>query len=439
MTVLWQHNLLFRSSFCSHLNSTQLAMDAMGEELARQSLAPSVLLPMTFAPFAFRLSKILSMEAMTVSTFTRSSPLLFRSALSSGLALASEVFTYQSSQNLLKRLLGQTSNLESTTQDDFWGTAFDFSVSKMFGPLGSGNFLLGNFVQSASMMGAHEISARWGWSASEEGSFVEKLARTQARILSMSFGLSTFHMLTGGRSLAPSQLWEESPQIIRRKVSFQETPRVFAMASEESVLRREYSLRIRDRQGNEHPYRVFETPDEVLTRENEVIELAERNGKKFWGTIVSVDRKAANDPDVRVEMVLNEQGRSSRGMGIVILRGGMRPVFELYYVNTELLNPGAGTLFVSWAVAQAASRNSAYRIARIQNTKVPNIILRHGFFDSRRPATINGFLKFPMENFRLDLDQMNEEHMGRLFSLDRLIAPQIDAFPNPEVFRSSSL
>jgi len=192
------HTILGRRSLAStdfrELNSAQAGMDAALGHFAEQAADPIALAAMSLGSFAFKTARLGFLEASAASGLSRIAPPLALKGAANLFALSAEVTAFRASSNALSSLAGRSAAPGTFDSKGWQGSFTDFLALKTIGHAAGGtNLALTHFAQANAMVLGHELSARLGFAAREEGSYIERLASAEASNLAMGAGMALFH------------------------------------------------------------------------------------------------------------------------------------------------------------------------------------------------------------------------------------------------------
>ena len=197
-------NILDRRTSLSSptLTQGQLDLDLNLHSFTEQASNPVFLASMAVGSFAFRFTKLLSMEGAAATGLSKLLPKFAMNVAASAMGLGAEVTAFRGANNLFK---GES--LKDVFDSKGWfGTATDFSALKLLSPLGIHNPLLAHFAQSNAMVLGHELSATLGFANHEKGSYIQRLAQAEVANIAMSAGAKLFAMATGNRLQMQEQI-----------------------------------------------------------------------------------------------------------------------------------------------------------------------------------------------------------------------------------------
>ncbi len=204
-------------------SSTQIAMDSALANFSRQAGDISSLAAMSVGSFAFRFARLGFLEGASSLRLLQAAPRLTQ-GLAYTLALGTEVSAFRT----VNHILNTPPTLEGGgifDADGWRGTFTDFLALKAMGHLGAGqNLIVTHMAQSNAMVIGHELSARFGFTTHEEGSYLDRLVRAEITNIQMGAGMALMGMATGGRVQAYEHTLDAQLHAITHSQSIQTSP-----------------------------------------------------------------------------------------------------------------------------------------------------------------------------------------------------------------------
>lgn len=188
---------LITSQFTRQIDSSiwlthgQVGVDSTLHSFAQHAANPAALAAMTLGSFAFKAARLGFLQASAGLNLTRVIPSCFIQSAAQIFGLGVEVSAFRAASHPAQNIFDS---------QGWWGTAIDFCALKTIGHLGVGrNILLTHLAQANAMVLGHEVSAQLGFTAHEQGSYLERLAKAEAANMALSAGMNLFGMLSAGR------------------------------------------------------------------------------------------------------------------------------------------------------------------------------------------------------------------------------------------------
>ena len=202
-----EHNLLLRHNFSSssHLNSTQLHMDAITESFAEKARDPYSLAAVVVGGAAFRAVRALSVSTLggLVAESRVGAALLNVGANS--VALVLEAGTFVTSERLLRVSLGGADQSllrweGANGLKNAWASSIvNFGALRGAGFVTAGTSGLVQHAASVSaMVSANHASAALGWTEAHAGTLMDEIVEASVLDLQMKAGMSLMHTFAPG-------------------------------------------------------------------------------------------------------------------------------------------------------------------------------------------------------------------------------------------------
>lgn len=173
------------------LTHSQVGLDSTFHSFAQHAANPASLAAMTLGSFAFKAARLGFLQASAGLNLTRVIPSCFIQSATQIFGLCIEVSAFRAASHPAQNIFDP---------QGWWGTTIDFCALKTIGHLGVGrNILLVHLAQANAMVLGHEVSAQLGFTAHEQGSYLERLALAEASNMALSAGVSLMGILSTGK------------------------------------------------------------------------------------------------------------------------------------------------------------------------------------------------------------------------------------------------